>query len=78
MGFAQAAALDERYILEVINPNGQAGGNVVADGFEPLPLLIGEPATIALLFRQPASKALVYLVAEGLQLALLVKGEANQ
>ena len=47
----QSALLREGHVLEVIRDDGDVGGDVVADGFQPLPLLVAELPTLALLLR---------------------------
>ena len=51
---------------------------MVADRFQPLPLLGGELAAIRFLLRHPLGKVLVDIFAERVQVALLVHGEAHQ
>src|ERR1041385_7744524 len=75
---AQPTALDEGFVLEVLGFDSQAGGDVVANGFQPLPLLGSELAAARFLLCHPGGEVFVDLVAEGMQVALLVHGKAHQ
>ena len=51
---------------------------MVANGFEPLPLLVGEFSAFLFLLRKPLGKAFIHLIVEGPEFIVLMKGEANQ
>lgn len=74
----QPALLRERHLVEAVLLNRQAGGDVVADGFQPTPLLVGELPPGLFLLRHPRLEPRVHVVAERVQVRLLVNGVAHQ
>ena len=85
----QPALLAERWQVEVVDVDAQAGCDVVADHFQPVKLFVGEPVRLALtpalsrgegrrLLRQPGLEVGGDVLGEGHQLVVLVHGEADQ
>jgi hypothetical protein len=61
---AQATVLDKRHIVETVNFDDQARGDMVADGFEPLSPLVAEPSATLFLLGHPLDKVLIRLLTE--------------
>ena len=51
---------------------------MIADRFQPLPLLNGKLATTAVLLSHPTCEASIHIILKWMQLILLVNGEADK
>jgi hypothetical protein len=62
--FPNTPALHEWDEIKIVYADGETGGDMVANGFEPLALFIGEAAAIRFLLPHPLSETLIHLVTE--------------
>ena len=78
MRFAEAAALGEGGVAEVVGFDGEAGGDVVAHQIQPGALIGGEGGAGGGLLREPAIEAGLDGVGEGFEDGLLFEGETHE